>query len=213
MHRKGGRVEENWLIWSRKLKAISQIGLSYTKDPYDRERYEQIAEIALEMLSDSSGMQQNEIRKVYLNDTGYATPKVDLRAAAFKGDRILLVRERSDGCWTLPGGWADVNESPREGIIREVHEESGFRVDTEKLVALFDRSKHPHKPHYPHHLYKLFFLCRIVGGGFRKNVETLAADFFSRNSLPELSIARVLPEQIDLMFEHHKNVHLPTVYD
>jgi ADP-ribose pyrophosphatase YjhB (NUDIX family) len=206
-------VEEPWLTWAKKLQAISQIGLTYTRDPYDRERYEQIGDLALEILSQASGVEKGHFKSLFVADTGYVTPKVDLRAAVFQDKRILLVQEASDGCWTLPGGWADVCETPSVGIVREVYEESGYKVRPVKLIAVLDRSHHAHVPPFPYHVYKCFFLCEIIKGAPRLSHEIAHIDFFPRHRLPPLSLSRVLPQQIELMFHHYFNPGLPTVYD
>jgi ADP-ribose pyrophosphatase YjhB (NUDIX family) len=146
-------------------------------------------------------------------EKGYATPKVDVRGAAFRDGRILLVKEAIDGLWTLPGGWADVGDSPSEAIRREMVEESGFEVEVVKLCAVYDRSKHPHRPAFPFHLYKMFFLCEITGGEAKTSHETLEVGFFAEDALPPLSEGRVLPFQIKTMFDHYRDRSLPTYCD
>lgn len=207
-------MEENWLHWSKKLQAISQIGRTYSQNPYDIERYDEIEQIALAMLSEASGLEPGQLKNLFIPPVGYVTPKVDLRAAVFNADNhILLVKEASDGLWTLPGGWADVSEPPSLGIEREVREESGYKVKTRKLAAVLDRSEHPHEPPFPYHIYKHFFICNLIGGEAQTSHETSAVSFFPRDQIPPLSISRVLPDQIELMFEHHLHPELPTVYD
>jgi ADP-ribose pyrophosphatase YjhB (NUDIX family) len=133
----------------------------------------------------------------------------------FRQDQILLVRETSDGGrWTLPGGWADVNESPSESVIKEVREESGFEVCVNKIVAVWDRSKHPHTPSYPFHIWKLFFLCEIVRGEPQCGTETSEVAFFGEDELPsDLSTSRVLLPQLNRMFAHKRQPELPTEFD
>jgi ADP-ribose pyrophosphatase YjhB (NUDIX family) len=152
--------DPQWLAWAKQLQTIAQTGLTYVRDPYDRERYEQVREIALEMLAAGSGLPMPEARGLFAGETGHATPKVDVRGVVFQGDTILLVRERSDGGWTLPGGWADPGEAPSVATVREVYEESGYRTRAIKLLALYDRDLHGHGPH-PYHIYKVFFQCEI----------------------------------------------------
>jgi ADP-ribose pyrophosphatase YjhB (NUDIX family) len=202
-----------WLLWSRKLQAIAQNGLRYARDPYDVERYTAVRELAAEMIAAGSGAEISAVREVLTRDTGYATPKIDVRGVVFQDHKILLVRERSDGKWTLPGGWADVNESPSESVVRETFEESGYRTRCRKLLAVFDRDKHPHEPPFLFHIYKLFIRCEIVGGTATPGAETTQAAFFGENSLPELSITRITPGQIQRMFEHLRNPDLPTDFD
>jgi len=145
-------------------------------------------------------------------DKGYATPKVDVRGAAFRDGRILMVRERSDGLWTLPGGWCDVNETPGESVVKEIREESGFEARAVKLAALLDRRKHPHPSQF-HHVYKLYFLCELTGGEAQSSIETDAVGFFAEDDLPPLSVNRITQGQIELMFRHERERELPTTFD
>ncbi|HEX6440602.1 MAG TPA: NUDIX hydrolase [Stellaceae bacterium] len=208
-------TEPDWLLWARRLQAIAQNGLTFVQDPYDKERYEQIRALAAEMMAVRGGGDPARIEALFAEQSGYATPKVDVRAAAFRADgALLMVREANDGRWSLPGGWVDVNQSPREAVIREVREETGFEVSVLKLAAVFDRSKHGHLPARPFHVYKLFFRCEIVGGAPQTSLETTEIGFFGEDSLPaELSIGRVVPYQIGRMFAHYRNPGLPTEFD
>jgi ADP-ribose pyrophosphatase YjhB (NUDIX family) len=191
-------VSAEWLKWVRRLQAIAQSGLTYAKDPYDVERYEQVRRIAAEIASTRSGTTVDSIDALFSEGTGYATPKLDIRAVVLNEEgAILLVREREDGLWTLPGGWVDVGESPSESVEREVKEESGYEVRAVRLLALWDRDKHPHPP-IPFHVYKLYFQCELLGGEpLAASTETEGVDFFSKNALPELSLGRVTSQQID----------------
>jgi ADP-ribose pyrophosphatase YjhB (NUDIX family) len=203
------------LDWVKRLQAIAQTGLTYAKDPYDIERYQRVRQIAAEMLAArSSGVSSTEIVDLLARDVGYATPKVDVRAAVFSDKGVLLVRERSDGAWTLPGGWADVGDSPSLAAVREVKEESGYDVVARKLAAVYDRDheRHGHPP-IPYHVYKLFFLCEIVGGDAKASIETDAVAFFAEDSIPPLSLERVSPGQIAHLFEHHRHPEWPTSFD
>ena len=206
-------MEPKWLDWARRLAAISQSGLTYSDNHYEIERYEAIRDIAAEMMATGGDMEKVRLVELFSREAGYATPKVDVRGAAFRDDMILLVKESVDGLWTLPGGFADVGDSPSEAVEREVIEESGFEVKTTKLCAVYDRNKHPHKPSFPFHLYKLFFLCEITGGEARTSPETDAVEFFKENEIPPLSQGRVLPQQIKRMYEHYRDPSLPTDFD
>jgi len=206
-------MEPNWLKWAKQLQALSQNGLTYAKDPFDRERYEQIQHIAAEMLAEKADAKTKDVLDLFSREKDYATPKVDVRGAVFKDGKILLVKERSDGKWSLPGGWADVGESPAESVEREGWEESGFQVKAKPLVDIYDRGKHPHKPLMHYHIYKLFFICEITGGRATTSSETEQIEFFSENDLPELSITKILPEQISKMFEHYRQDGLPVYFD
>ncbi len=206
-------MDPRWLAWAKDLQAIAQNGLAYTANDFDLERYRAIRSLAFEMMAAGSGAETQVIAELFEGETGYATPKVDLRGAVFRDGRILLVRELSDGKWSLPGGWADVNQSPGEGIVREIEEESGFATRVTKLAAVYDRGKHPHVPPLPHHVYKLFFLAEIVAGAPKPSHETSEVAFFAEDEMPDLSLGRVLPFQIERMFEHHRRPDLPTDFD
>jgi ADP-ribose pyrophosphatase YjhB (NUDIX family) len=208
-------AETRWLLWAREMQALAQTGLAFTRDPYDRERYRRLRALAAEIIAQHVGVQAQTIEALFTQQAGYATPKIDVRGAVFREHRILLVRETSDGHrWTLPGGWADVNESPSESVVKEVREESGLEVRPSKLVAVWDRSKHPHTPSYPFHIWKLFFLCDIVGGEPQCGTETSEVAFFGEDELPsDLSTSRVLPLQLKRMFAHKRQPELPTELD
>jgi len=206
-------MDPNWLDWAKRLQAVAQNGLTFTENHFDIERYAQIRQIAAEMLADKTGVKTQDVLDLFVREKDYATPKVDVRGAAFREGRILLVKECSDGKWALPGGWADVGESPSESVEREVWEESGFTVKAERLAAVYDRSKHPHRPLMHYHVYKLFFICEITGGEPTTSNETEEVAFFDESSLPELSITKILPEQIAQMFEYYRRAGLPVYFD
>ncbi|WP_416666124.1 NUDIX hydrolase [Egbenema bharatensis] len=195
-----------WLKWAQQLQAIAQNGLTFTENPFDVERYQQVQRIAADMLAELTEAEPSKILDLFQREAGYATPKVDARAAVFQDDRILLVRETvlDAGRWTLPGGWIDVGESPSQAVEREVLEETGYQTRALKLIALYDRS-HPRHGHPPslHHTYKMFFLCELLGGTPTDSYETGEASFFARDEIPELSLVRVVPSQVDRMFEHY----------
>ena len=200
------------LEWARKVQAIAQNGLTFSRDPFDRERYLQLQDLAATMLSSELEAPSAAARAFWKDEQGYATPKVDVRGGVFRGDEVLLVRERSDGRWTLPGGWADVNEAPSEAVAREILEESGYRARAVKLAALIDKNRHPHPPGI-HHIYKLFFLCELTGGSAAASGETDAVGFFRVGALPELSTGRVLAAQIERLHQHRLDPALPTDFD
>ena len=228
-HSSGRRrlTDPQWLMWARELQALAQNGLHFAQDPFDKERYAAVQRVAKEMLAAGSGIDRQEIDGLVGRQAGYATPKIDVRGAVFLDGRILLVRERSDGLWTLPGGWADVNESPAEGVEREIREESGYRATATKLVALWDRSRHDHPPH-AFYIYKAVFLCELTAGHLQDSVEsddtvegnagydnfeTDGVGFFARDALPPLSIGRVTARQIHRLFEHLEHPELPADFD
>ena len=202
----------NWLDWAQRLQAIAQTGLNYSTNVFDIERYEDVREIAAEMAASFSDADADAMRALFAGQEGHATPKVDVRAAVFRDEAILLVRERSEGLWTLPGGWADIGESPGEAVAREAFEESGYRVRAVKVLAVYDRNKHPHPP-YPFHAYKIFFQCELMGGEPAHSMETDGVGFFREDTLPELSVMRVTPEQIARFFQHLRHPGWPTDFD
>ena len=205
--------EPQWLRIARELRAIAQTGLAFTADRFDRQRYDRVRELAASMLARGSGESYDVIIDILNRDSGYATPKVDVRGAAFVDGRVLLVREISDGKWTLPGGWADVNQSAAECVVREIAEESGFEARTLKLAAVRDYQKSGHPPRNVDSIYKMFFICEITGGSARASDETSEAAFFPREALPPLSLGRTTAAQVERMFQHAEQPSLPTDFD
>jgi len=200
------------LAWARKVQAIAQNGLMFSKDEFDRERYTQLQDLVASIISSELDIPLGRAKAFWDKEDGYATPKVDVRGGVFDGDKVLLVRERSDGKWTLPGGWVDVNDAPSEAVVREIYEESGYRAKAIKLAALVDKNRHPHPPSV-HHIYKLFFLCELTGGTATISNETDAVEFFPVSALPALSLGRALSSQIERLYVHHLNRELPTDFD
>jgi ADP-ribose pyrophosphatase YjhB (NUDIX family) len=209
---KAPEITAQWLKWVIALQSIAQNGLTFTRDPYDKERFTALREISAEIAAHYSDISYEHILNLFTAETGYATPKLDVRAAVFQNNKILLVRERSDNLWTLPGGWADVNESASVGAMRETQEESGYDVKVIKLIALFDKHKHDHPPQLPH-TYKCFFLCELVGGAPQTSHEIAEVKFFALDNLPELSLHRVTEKQILRCYDHYLNPELPTDFD
>ncbi len=205
--------EPKWLLWARELQALAQTGLTFTTDEYDRTRYQRLRAIAAEMFALGSGAPIERISTLFERDLGYPTPKVDVRGAVFRDRRVLLVREISDGGWTLPGGWADVNQSAKECVEREILEESGFEARALKLAAVWDYRRQGHVYRHPYSIYKLFFVCEITGGAARPSIETSEAGFFDLEQLPQLSLGRVTAVQIARMFEHWRRPELMTEFD
>jgi ADP-ribose pyrophosphatase YjhB (NUDIX family) len=206
-------VSAGWLDWVKQLQAIAQSGLTYAKDPYDVERYEQVRRIAAEIAASHSEGVTDHIDALFAAESGYATPKLDIRAVVLDEEEVLLVREKEDGLWTLPGGWVDVGESPSESVEREVKEESGYEVRAVRLLALWDRDKHPHPP-IPFHVYKLYFQCELSGGSpLAASTETEGVGFFSTDALPELSLSRVTPQQIKRLIELATDCEGSTAFD
>ena len=197
-------MEIKWLDWAKQLQSIAQVGLTYSKDEYDLERFELIRQISIEMLSEKTGLGKGEIKNLFANETGYATPKVDIRAVVFRDNKILMVREKMEGDWSLPawgGGvviWLGVVE------VGAAKEESGFDVKFTKLLAVLDKKCHPHPPS-PFHVYKMFIQCEIIGGHAMTGIETSEVAFFSENELPPLSVERNTKTQIEMAFQSLNN--------
>lgn len=206
------RKKPQWLRWARMLQEIAQTGLAYVKDPYDAERYVQIREIAAEMLMHGTEEEIVVIRGLLEGSVGYATPKVDVRGVVFEGETVLLVRERSEGLWSLPGGWANPDESPSESVTREIQEESGYLTRPTRLLALLDRDRHGHPPHL-FSIYKLFFACERIGGAMKESNETDGVAFFPLDTLPPLSLGRVTEAEIADLFALHCNPSSLTAFD
>lgn len=202
-------------MWAREILAVAQTGAAFTKDPYDRERYHALRGLGARVMAARTGEDGARIEALFAAETGYATPKIGVRGAAFDArGRLLLVRETVDnGRWTLPGGWAEVNQTPAQSVAREVFEESGYRVRPTKLAAVWDRARQPHPPS-PYSVVRLFFLCTLEGGEAATSLETSGHGWFFEPDIPaDLSLGRTLPVHIARMFAHHRDPSLPTEFD
>lgn len=190
---------EQWLSYIQRIRALAQNGLAYSPNTYDIDRYEELQQISEAMLADLTGISVERIADIFKDEKGYATPKVDVRGIIFKDNRILMVREKIDDCWSLPGGWADIGFTPGEIAVKEVKEESGFVVEPVKLLAVLDKRCHDHPPALEY-TYKIFILCNIIGGGAAPGMETSDVAFFERDKLPTLSRERNTNEQVKMLF-------------
>lgn len=205
--------QPTWLTWAQRIQAIAQAGLTYSKDPYDLQRFTQLRELVVEIMAGYTTVPHETLSATLNAEKGYLTPKVDVRAVVFDaGGKLLLVRERGEGLWSLPGGWADVGDSPGEVAAREAAEESGYQVQPVKMLAVLDRARHGHPP-LIWYVYKLFIRCILVSGSSRESLETDGVGFFSRDALPPLSLDRVTHSQIQRMFDHYDDPTLPTDFD
>lgn len=205
-------MSNQWLEWAKRIQALSQTGLTYSKDIYDTERYEELRKISVEIMSEYTELEMNKIKDLFTNETGYQTPKVDVRGVVFKNNQILMVKENSDDKWALPGGFCDIGLSPSENVVKEIKEESGYDVIPIRLIALMDKNKHPHPPD-PYHYYKIFILCEIIGGKATIGIETNNIQFFSEQNLPQLSTNRNTESQIKTLFEFLRNPEKETLFD
>ena len=197
------------------MLAIAQTGLAFTQDPYDKERYHALRTLGARIMAAHTGTDATRIEALFAAETGYATPKIGVRGAVFDAEgRILMVRETADQHrWTLPGGWAEVNQTPAESVVREVFEESGYRVRPTKLAAVWDRRRQPHPPS-PYSVVRLFFVCALEGGAPATSLETSGHGWFHEAGVPtDLSLGRTNMTHIARMFAHWRDPSLPTEFD
>ena len=205
--------DDVWKQWAQELQFLAQCSLAYSKDKFDRERSERIREIACEMLSFKYDLPLEKIKMDFAGEIGYQTPKVETRAAVIKDNKILLVKEQFDGKWALPGGYQDVNMSIRENVIKESSEEAGAVVNPIKIVAVLDYNRH-HHVNFPLGMVKIFVLCEYINHSFNENTETLGAEFYSLDDLPELSLTRTTKKQLEMCFECYKDPeNWDTIFD
>lgn len=196
-------MEPNWLSYVKRVQALALNGLTYTTNGYDLERYEELKQISFQLLAELTETELPKIQDFFTAETGYQTPKIDIRAVIIQDGKILMVREKTDNCWSLPGGWADVGYSPGEVAAKEVWEEAGLKVKPTRLLGVLDKKCHPHPPS-PFHIYKIFIQCEITGGILQPGMETSDVGFFTKDNLPELSTDRITESQINLILEHIK---------
>lgn len=201
-----------WLHWAQQIQAIAQNGLTFSKDPFDRERYEQLRALACEILEKYTGLDITVIHNLFGVDTGYATPKVDIRVVVFMNNKVLLVKQKDTGRWALPGGWADIGQSPSEVAIKELREETGYEGKPVKVIAIYDKKCHPHPPS-AYYTYKILIQCELVGGAPSPGLEIDNIDFFDEHFLPSLSEERVTLSQLDEAFRHLRDPNRPTAFD
>jgi mutator protein len=209
------RVFKNdvWKKWAQELQFLSQCSLAYSKDKFDRERSERIREIACEMLSYKYDIPAEKVKLDFAGELGYQTPKVETRAAVIKDNKILLVKEQFDSKWALPGGYQDVNMSIKENAIKEASEEAGAVVNPVKIIAVLDYNRH-HHVNFPFGMVKVFVLCEYVSHSFVENTETLGAEFYSLDELPELSTTRTTKKQLEMCFDCYNNIeNWETIFD
>ena len=203
--------EHQWLEWAKELQFIAQAGLTYTKDPFDKERFERVREIAAEIVSLQGRLPLAQVKDLFCNETGFQTPKLDTRAAIFKDDKILLVEE-NDGTWSLPGGWVDVMETVKSNTVKEVKEEAGLDVEAVRVIALHDRNLH-NQPPYAYNVCKVFVLCEVKGGCFHPNIETIGSGYFGLDELPPLSVDKNSYQQIEMCFTARSDKNWQVEFD
>lgn len=201
-----------WLDWAREIQALAQTGYYYTENEYDRHRYQRLLEIAAEITAEHTALEYPQLVQVFTDQLGYATPRVDVRGAVIRQGKLLMVRERRDGGWTMPGGWADVGDIPSASAEREVWEEAGFHVHAQRVVGIYDANRIG--PLDLFHAFKIVFLCDILDGEPRPSDETSEVAFFSPQEMPEiLSGERTRPRHIEDVFKAWHQPDLPTIFD
>jgi len=205
-------MENKWLKWASELQSIAQAGLTFGKTQYDIDRYQKIRDISVEIIHEYTDLCHEKIRDLFAGETGYQTPKVDIRAAVFRDGKILMVNEKIDGKWSLPGGWADVNTSVSESAVKECIEEAGAIVKPKRIIAIHLANRQNNFV-YPFTIYKIIVECGLLEYNFIANTETLASDFFSIDNLPELSLERNTEKQIRMCFEAKKCKVFETIFD
>ena len=201
-----------WIELARELQSIAQAGLTYATDTFDIERYKRLREMAAEMISRCSGLPLEQAHGSLSMQEGYMTPKIDVRGAVIRDGRLLLVRERSDGGWCMPGGWADVGEAPSLCVEREIKEESGYLASAASIVGIYDNNN-DYEPIEFYHSYKIVFLCDLNGGEATTSNETSDVGFFSPDELPPLSERRTSTRHIGDVFARYGDAGLATVFD
>lgn len=204
-------MNKSWLLWAQRIQAIAQAGLEYSRDSYDRERFQQLRGLAVEIVSEYTGIGEERVADLFANESGYQTPKVDVRAVVQSDGRLLFVKE-ADGKWALPGGWAEPHLSLKENVAKEVLEESGMTVEVSEVIAILDRNRYL-DDNYPYSVYKVFVGCRFLGGRFERNIETSAAQFFHEREVPELSVTRNTERQVEMCFEYINGKYDGVIFD
>jgi len=203
--------QPKWMDWAREIFSLSQAGLTYSQNEFDLERYKRLQEITAEMIASQSDLEKEAVLESFSMQAGYITPKIDVRGAVVHEGKILLIQERADERWAMPGGWADLGNAPASVAEREVWEESGYRVKAEKVVAVLDANRL--EPMEFYHAFKIIFLCSLVGGEPRISYETLAVDFFDPGDLPPLSLFRTDQAMLQEVFAHVQDPLRPTAFD
>jgi len=206
-------MDPKWLNWVKRLQATAQNGFLYSESKFDHERYAEVQTIAAEIAAAYTELDFPAVKDLFSAEKGAATPKVDVRGVVIRENKVLLVKETSDHKWTLPGGWANVDDTPSAAVAREVFEETGFKTRVTKVLAVYDRNRQGHIPFYPYHVFKILFRCEIIGGEATPSIETSAVEFFDEHEIPELSSRRTTSAQITRMFEHDRHPDWPTDFD
>lgn len=205
-------METRWLEWVTEIQSIAQAGLTFCENQYDRDRYQRLRELAVDILHEYTGLTNEKLLNLFASEEGYQTPKVDIRSAVFNGDKILMAKEKIDGRWSLPGGWADVNTTVSESAVRECLEEAGATVRPKRIIAIHTANRQNNFV-YPFTIYKIFVECELMEWKFVENTETYGSGFFGIDELPELSTERNTLRQLTMCFEARKQSRLEAEFD
>ena len=201
-----------WLEWAREIQQLSQTGLAFAKTEYEKKRYKRLTELTAEMIDYYTQLDRDSVEKVFMKQPGYATPKIDVRAAVIKDGKILLVQEKSDERWAMPGGWADVGNIPSEVAIRETEEESGFVVKPIKVVGVYDANREGGYLEF-FHAFKIVFLCDPISGEAKPSDETIDVKYFSFEELPPLSMNRTNNNHLEEIQLHINDSNRQAYFD
>jgi ADP-ribose pyrophosphatase YjhB (NUDIX family) len=205
-------MNSKWIEWVTEMQSIAQAGLTFAESSYDLDRYEKLRNLSIRIMQEYTGLTHEKLKNLFANETGYQTPKVDIRCAVFRHGKILMVREKIDCKWSLPGGWADVNSSVSESAVRECSEEAGAIVEPKRIIAVHFANKR-NVSIYPYTIYKIFVECELKEYGFMENLETLGSEFFGRDELPELSVERNNMDQVLMCFDAAKSPSFEAIFD
>lgn len=205
-------MNTKWLEWASEIQSIAQAGLTFSENQYDIDRYKKLRNIAVSIVNEYTNVPDDKLLTLFAGETGYQTPKVDIRSAVFRGNAILMAREKIDGKWSLPGGWADVNSSVSESAIRECYEEAGAIVKPRRIIAIHTANRQ-NDFIYPYTIYKIFVECDLIEWKFEENMETWCADFFTIDKLPELSVERNNLKQVEMCFSAKGREPFETIFD
>jgi len=209
---KKNNSEFNWLVVAREIQQLAQTGSAFAVTDYEKNRYKRLTEITAEIIEHHTDLQKESVQKILMDHPGYATPKIDVRAAVIKDNKILLVQETTDNCWAMPGGWADVGDVPSEVAIRECKEESGYDVNPIKVIGVFDANRVGGRLEF-FHAFKIIFLCELIGGEAKISDETIDVQFFDLEHLPILSLNRTNDKHINEIKLHLINPERKTFFD
>lgn len=206
-------MQPKWLLWAKQLQAMAQTGIEFTDNPYDRERYERIRALSIDILHEYTDIDNSKLQNLFANESGYQTPKVDVRAAIFNSNNeILMIREKADNNWALPGGWADIELTLSENIAKESLEEAGAEIKPRRIIAILNRNTYV-KDNFPYSSYKIFVECDFIKGEFKSNIETLEQGFFTMETLPRLSRGRNTAKQIEMCFRARRSKIFEAIFD